>query len=373
MTALLSKETEDPRWDEFLKLTPCGHFQQSTIWAKTKQSGGWRSVRVLFTLEDTIIGGFQMLERPSWWGKIGYVSKGPVILPDSSLLLRYASETLRKVAEIEGLRALVTQPPDLCQPMQDSLAADGFMLDVLTSVNEATWVIDLTVDFETIERWMSKSARKQVRQAKKRGVSIREAKRDEISTFFQLMLSTCRRQGVEPNPADERTILALWDAASPTQSIRLTFAECAGQILGGLVCILFGRTASFWKKGWISSDGQLHPNELLTYEMLRWVHSRGYQLADFTAVDIEIALRMFKGQPLLPEQEQSRHIFNIKFGGNALLLPEARVYFPSPLVRWIYSRVFQKKLARARVRCESVAKARRCRETLAAWGKAPNP
>lgn len=363
VTVWISKEIEDPCWDEFLKLTSLGQFQQSTIWARAKHSEGWKPVRVMFTSED-VVGGFQLLERSSWWGKIGYVTKGPVIVPERSLLMRYASETLRKVAEIEGLRALVAQAPDLCQPMQDSLAADGFKPDVLTSVNGATWVTELSGDFEAIEQRMRKSTRKQIREAKKRGVTIREGGREEISTFFQLMLSTCRRQGVKPNPVDEGTMLALWDAASPTRGIRLTLAECSGQTLAGLVCILFGSTASFWKKGWTSLHGQLHPNELLTHEMLRWVHSHGYHVADFTALDVEIALRMFKGQHLSAEQERSRHMFNIKFGGSALLLPEARVYFPNPLIRWAYSRVFRKKIARAGARCESVAQARRCRETL---------
>jgi len=94
---------------------------------------------------------------------------------------------------------------------------------------------------------------------------------------------------------NERTLLALWDAAWPTGSIRLTFAEHEGRTLGGLICILFGQTASLYKKGWDSSDRRLHPNELLTYEMLEWANAKRYRIADFTALDTGIAIRNVQG------------------------------------------------------------------------------
>jgi len=161
------------------------------------------------------------------------------------------------------------------------------------------------------------------------------------------MLSTCRRQGVEPVPGDEQTLCALWDASKPHDCIRLAFAECEGKPLAGLLCILFGQTVNLWKKGWTSSDGQRHPNELLTYEMLRWANSSGYQLADFCAVDVGIAHRMLRGEALSPEQENSRHSFNIRFGGSPQLLPQARVYFPNPLLRLAYRVFFYRKIRQA--------------------------
>ena len=203
---------------------------------------------MLFTVEGLLVGGFQILERSSLWGRIGYVSKGPVILPGRMPLAQYALEILQKVARRERLWALIVQLPDLCEEMLLKLAADAFMLNVLTGVNEATWVNDLGGNFEAVEQRMRRPTRQSIRQAKKRNVSIREGGRADLSTFFELMLSTCRRQRVKPNPPNERTLLALWDAAWPTGSIRLTFAEHEGQTLGGVDLY------SLWSNGFLLQE-----------------------------------------------------------------------------------------------------------------------
>jgi hypothetical protein len=342
--AWISREAEDSCWDKFLQETPLGQFQQSTIWARAKALEGWRTVRVVVTLDEEIVGGFQILWRPSWRGRMAYVSKGPVASPENPGLAEYATELLRKLVRSERFRALVVQAPDLCKQISSRLALGGFEVDTLARVNDATWIIPLGDGFEMVEQRMSRWTRKKIRQAVNRGVRIREGGREDVRTFFDLMLSTCRRQGAAPNPADERPILALWDAAQPARCIRLTFAECDGKTLAGLVCILFGQTVSFWKKGWTSSDGQLHPNEALMHEMLKWASSRGYRFGDFCALDREMAVAMLRGDPLSPEQETSRHIFNVRLGGCPRLLPRARVYFPNSVIRLAYRAIFYKQI-----------------------------
>src|ERR1017187_3150477 len=78
--AWLSPELEDPYWDDFLKATPLGHFQQSSLWARAKDIEGWRPVRMILTLDGQIAGGFQILTAHTRFGLIGYVSKGPVVI-----------------------------------------------------------------------------------------------------------------------------------------------------------------------------------------------------------------------------------------------------------------------------------------------------
>ncbi len=358
IAAWKSTDIENSCWDEFLRLTPLGQFQQSSIWARAKVSEGWKPVRVIFTMDEAIVGGFQLLERSSWWGKIGYVSKGPVVLP-GALPAQYVAEMLQVVARKEWLWALVVQPPDLCEQMPASLVAQGFILNVLTGVNEATWVNDVGGDFAMVEGRMNKTSRYQLRQARLRNVRIRDGTREEVGAFFDLMVSTCRRQGVKPNPPDRKTLLALWDAASPSGAIRLTFAEHQGQIVAGLLCICFGQTVSVWKKGWTSLDRKLFANDLLTYETLEWANYRGYQIADFAAFDVEVAIRLGKGEPPSPKPGISRHMFNMRFGGRAVLLPEARVFLPNPAIRSACHVVFHGKLARARERYQIVNEVRR--------------
>ena len=180
-----------------------------------------------------------------------------------------------------------------------------------------------------------------------RGVSIREGGRQDLDSFFELMLSTCRRQRVDPNPPDVRHLLALWDAVQSAGCIRLFFTEYDGKPLTGQICIAFGNTVVLWKKGWTCTESRRNPNDLSMYEALKWACQHGYHFIDFSAFDRRMAIAMLSGEPLSPEQEDSRHMFNARFGGRPLLLPRARVYFPNPLIRSAYRVFFYKSVRQA--------------------------
>jgi CelD/BcsL family acetyltransferase involved in cellulose biosynthesis len=347
VTAWVSREATDDCWNKFLRETPLGQFQQSAMWAMTKRAEGWNSVRVLVTTGGELVSGFQMLTKSSWRGRMGYVSKGPVVLPGRDGLGEYVAELLRMLAKKEELRALVVQPPDLCLQMSEALTRSGFMLNMLTKVNDATWMVDLRDGFEAVEQRMSKETRKKIRQAVSRGLTIREGGRQDIETFFELMLSTCRRQGVDPNPPDARQFLALWDAAHPQGGIRLFFSEYEGTPVAGQMCLVFGKTVTLWKKGWSGTESQRNPNDLSVYEALKWASLGGYQFCDFSAFGKQMAIAMLNGEPLSPVDEHSRDMFHVRFGGSPRLLPEARVYFPNPVIRSAYQAYFHKKIRRA--------------------------
>jgi hypothetical protein len=317
------------------------------MWARSKRSEGWKPVRVLVTVEGEILAGFQILWRSSWGVRIGYVSKGPVVLPGHPGLAEYIVVLLRKTLRREGLWALVTQPPDACMQMSPKLGESGFMPNLLGRVNDATWIVDLRDGFEAVERRMGRTTRRNVRQAVSRSLKIREGGRQDIESFFELMLSTCRRQGIEPNPPEVRHLLALWDAARPAGSIRLFFVEQEGKLLAGQIWIAFGKTLTGWKKGWVSTGGERNPNDLGLYEGLKWAAANGFDFCDFSAFDRQMALRILAGEPFSPQQEGSRHMFHVRFGGSPRLLPEAKVYFPNPLIRWAYRGFFWKRLQQA--------------------------
>lgn len=346
-TAWVSRELGDPCWDRFLQECPLGQFQQSTMWARAKEPGGWRPLRVVLTLDDKIVGGFQILWRLRWWGAIGYLSKGPVVSAQHMEMADYTVELLRKVCRDKGLRALVVQPPDSCEQMAPRLMRCGCLSGVPVGVSMATWIFDLRDGLEAVELRMGRQTRRKVRQAVSRGVSIREGGRQDLESFFYLMLSTCKRQRVSPNPPDLQHLLALWDAARPSGCIRLIFAHYDGKPLSGLICITFGKTFTLWKRGWNGMEGARHPNELITSEALKMAVQNGYDYCDYAAFDERMARAVQKGCQLSPEQERSRNCFIMHFGGMPRLLPQALLYFPNPFLQSAFS-FFHKITGRGR-------------------------
>jgi hypothetical protein len=175
-------------------------------------------------------------------------------------------------------------------------------------------------------------------------VTVREGDGEELPAFFELMLSTCKRQQVQPNPPDMNHLAAFWNAAHPAGRTRLYFSEYEGNPLTGYLDIAFGKTLTQWKKGWNSTEGQRNPNDVSTHEALKWACANGYEFYDFCAFDKEMALAMIHGEPLSEEQQRSRYMFFTRFGGFPRLLPQSRVYFPSKLVRLAYRLRYKSRL-----------------------------
>ena len=341
-----SGATEAPAWDAFLTGTPLGQFQQSSHWAGVKQQEGWKPIRRLFTCEDAVVGGFQVLARRSRFGRVGYVSKGPVLLADHAQVANLLLEHMTRCARENGLRALIVQPPDACRIFLPLLARKPFLENHVLRVIRANYVIDTSKGFAAVKKRMHAKTLQRVRQAARRGVSIRDGEREDLPVFFELMLATCERQGnVHPNPSRVELLVEMWDRFRPSGSIRLAFAQCDGAPVSGQLSILFGNRTTFLKKGWSGTHADRRPNQLLQYEEIKRAAEAGFACCDFAGLDTGTAKAMLRGAGPPAGPADTRDTFNLAFGGTPVLLPEARLLVPIPLLRTAYA-VIAPRLAR---------------------------
>lgn len=339
--AWIGEEAEDDAWDRFLQRNPAGQFHQSSIWAMAKASEGWSCVRVLIGGEGRLMGGFQLLWRSSRFGRIGYVSKGPVLeslesRDDAQLLDGCAAGLLKEVARRKKLRALIVQPPDSCDEMSEPLRLAGLLPGVPMGVNDATWIVDVSDGFAAVERRMDRAFRKCLDRARRGNLRVREGERADLTSFYELMLASCRRQNTDPNPSELRHLVALWDAAHPRGAIRLHVVEGDEGPVAGQLDVLFGKTVTFWKKGWDSEHKKLSPNDVCMYEGIRWASHAGYARVDFASFDRKMAEAMIAGRALTEEQTQSRYVNFFRTGGGPMLLPRAQVWVPNWILRTGY-------------------------------------
>lgn len=333
-----SGELVDSEWDDFLQKTPLGHFQQSSSWALVKARGGWRPIRVIVTIDDRISAGFQLLTRPSRFGKIGYIYKGPVAVPEKPALVNFLIELIISSTKTSRLRAVIVQPPDQSTIDGRCLAHHRFLVNHLVSIISATLLSDLAEGIDGIARGMRRATQVEIRRARRRGVTIREGSEADLGAFFRLMLATCERQRTQPDPATEPALLQVWHAFRPNQ-VRLFLAECEGRVIAGVFLLCFGDRVTGWKKGWSGEYRERHPNSLLLFETIEWSCRNGYQLFDFCAVRSDIAATLLRGESLTDEQRRSRDFVNLSFGHKPILLPEGRLYIGSPIVRLLYRAV----------------------------------
>lgn len=329
-------KTDNPAWDAFLNSTPRGQYQQTSMWAQVRSMDGWQPLITIITLNDHIIGGFQILYRSkSFIGKIGYVLKGPVIASDDSKILTFVINTFKKTASRLNFRVLVIQTPDKHQELTDLLKQSGFLnnLDDFIMMNN-TLLVDLHGSEEEVFKKIKRQKRQNINTAKKNGVTVREGNREDIKTFFNYMLETCKRQQCAPRPSNENFFLKLWDLFAPSGHMKLFMAQCEGTDVTGLVVLPFSDTAYMWKFGWSGNYGNYRPNEMLYWEIFKWAIKHGYLYADIGAVGT-----MFSPASVQNSGDSLNTFSHFKneFGGEVVALSNGFIYIPNPLIRGAYN------------------------------------
>jgi len=330
--------TSDPStnsgdWDLFLENSEYGHFQQSSCWADFKGSQGWQAHRYIDHRSGSIRGGFQILCKTMRIGTLCYISKGPVIEHNDAELLRELLEIAVKIVSEKKFPSLIVQLPDRCTGLDSLLRSCGFIKMPGKAIINATAVIDLNHSLETIRANFRQTTRKNIRQALRRGVTVREGSQEDLNAFFSLMAQTCLRQKTKPNPANPEELHSLWSAFSKRGKIRLTLAEDREEIIAGLLCIGFGKRFTFWKKG--SNPGQFntHAMPLLYWEALEWAKENGYKVSDFFALKRRIASKLLSGTPLSQDEKKTKDMFNLGFGITPEVLPSAHIWLKNRLLR----------------------------------------
>jgi len=329
----------DLLWDDFLRATPCGQFQQSSLWAEYKAGDGWSHHRVVLTSDADIVGGFQILWKSTRFGRFGYVSKGPVAYPETADRVRLLELLLVQATQSIGLIALIAQQPDETGYEMGGWGKSLFLRSNPMRVIESTYLVDLGEGMGRVRSRMHRKVRQYVRKAHQNGVVVRSGTASDIPIFFDLMMATCRRQRTNPNPATVEAVRRLWTIFSRSQSIEMAFAECDGAAVAGRLSLVFGDRVTLWKKGWNGRCAQWHPNELMLDDSLEWAQKRGLRVADFCAINPRVAKSILGGR--VDQAETCSHAaFICRFGGHPKLLPRAQVLLPQSTLRWSYRNTY---------------------------------
>lgn len=349
----VSQLAPDDEWDNFVEFTAGGHFEQTSRWAQVKKEEGWESVRIIIRLNTAIVAGCQiLLRRLPVVGKAGYIPKGPLIQTDDSVLAQLVVRAIKDVLHEHRIVFVIAHAPYNSRIIDEALAMEGFAVENSpTMVKTATSRIDLQADPQAILSKMSRTCRYNIGYARRNGVVLHEGTKADISSFFGMMLDTCHRIGVQPNPATEGFVHKLWELFFERGNLRLFLAECQGEIVAARMAIPFGRVLYDWKVGWTGKYQNLHPNNFLVWEIMRWAKDRGYLFFDFMGLsNRRIAETLLNGGASYSELK-GQDLFKIGFGGDVILLPQARTFISNPLFRFSYRTFYPSvRAARSKIR-----------------------
>ena len=338
VNAYQSTGEEDCIWDAFLSNTPGGQYLQTSMWARVKSLESWCPVRVVFIIDNSIVGGFQILmQSKPYLGIIGYIFKGPIIASDAPDLIEFVIENLRQAAKSNKIRVLVVQLPDNHKALSTLLKGSGFLSNYLGDIiQSATVLIDLREELDDILKNMKREKRKNIRSGLRKGVKVREGGEKDLGIFFKFMLETCKRQGVMPSPSNEVFLTTMWHLFSPRGYFRLFLSEYNGEDLSGIIAIPFGKTVYLWKFGWSGRYGNCRPNDMLHWEIFKWSKNHGYSYADLVTISSESADEAINTRTRSEKTRKTSSFFKLGFGGKVVVHPEACVYIHNPAIRFAY-------------------------------------
>jgi lipid II:glycine glycyltransferase (peptidoglycan interpeptide bridge formation enzyme) len=188
----VSEAGAPPGWDDAAVRSPGGHVLQSTAWASIREAQGWRSefhqfgrpLPVALVLWRSLPGG----------QSLAYVPRGPIVAEPSQL-----DDALSRLASLARERRAIflkVDPEIDAEVGAAPLGAAGFRRAPDIQPVIATLELDLGQEENALFAALEKDTRWSVRQAEKRGVTIRDASGDDdLRALYNLYAETGQRAG----------------------------------------------------------------------------------------------------------------------------------------------------------------------------------
>ena len=188
----------------------------------------------------------------------------------------------------------------------------------------ATYVVDCQGSEEELWRRLKHSARKSIRKAQDRGLTVRRLQsRDEVQPYLQFAKRAARASG--RTLSGQPDLLMAWDCLRGHACLEFFVAELRGECMSGLG--IRGQGA------WISEFGsyqsvrdrteRLNAQDLIKWEVIRWARRCGIRYFDLAGVNPAPATA----------KEAGIRQFKEKWGGRYLEFPRVQRQWLSPWVR----------------------------------------
>lgn len=153
--------------------------------------------------------------------------------------------------------------------------------------------IKLNGNANAVFKLIHKSRRKNIKRAKKKGLTVIEATKPLLIDFYKLLKENYDKVGILiPD-------ISFFNAAFDLMpnSVKLFFARYQDKLIAGRIVLLYRKEIFDWYAGASSEFLHLFPNDALVWHVLEYGCKNGYELFDFGGAgvaDEEYGVREFK-------------------------------------------------------------------------------
>jgi lipid II:glycine glycyltransferase (peptidoglycan interpeptide bridge formation enzyme) len=283
----------DSRWDKFVDSQKYSTVFHTSAWARViKEAYGYSPRYYVLENEDQLKAAI-----PFYLIRSFLTGKRLVCLPfsdycwplgegeaDIALLLESAEERV-ETGEASYLEVRGWQ--NGTKPAQSNLVARNYHID---------YMLDLEIGLEKLNARFHDSVRRGIRQAEKRGVTVRfTSSEEDMRNFYRLHVTTRKKLGVLPQP------YAFFNSLFRqiiSQNLGFTvMADCEGKTVAGVV-FLKHKDTIYYKFNASNEDYlQRRPNHLVTWAAIKYACANNYKYFDFgRCTPEEEGLRTFKSR-----------------------------------------------------------------------------
>jgi lipid II:glycine glycyltransferase (peptidoglycan interpeptide bridge formation enzyme) len=309
-----------PGWDDAAVRTGAGHVLQSSAWARIREQQGWRA-------EFVRIGDPRPLALVLWrdvplFGRVGYAPRGPIVAPGDRDGLAHALDTLAALARERGAVLLKVDPELSAEDAADQLAHAGYVRGPDVQPVLATLVFDLSPDLDALMAALEKDTRWSVRQAQKRGVSVRAVADDEsLRSFYDLYRVTGGRAGFVTRTWEYYRLV--WRTLIADGLATLRLADSGDHPVAGAMTWQCG-DRELYMYGASSEEGRkCYASYGLQWECIAGAKARGAKMYDLGGIPVDPSR---KDDPMY-----GPYLFKKGFGGTARRWVGAHDAAPSAL------------------------------------------
>ena len=281
----------EKEYQEFLESHEKGHYAQSLEWAKVKSD--WKNEIIIIRDEKgKIKASLSLLIRklPYINYSIMYAPRGPVCNPDDEKsfkeLIKKADELAKKYKSF-----MLKMDPDILvsnNEFKNMAKKYGFKIEEkIKDVNtllQPRFVFRLDLKGKTendVFASFHSKTRYNIRLATKKGVTIREGKRENLQQFQDILETTGTRDGFYIR--NKEYFEKLYDSFD-SKHLKLVFADYQGKPIACVLNIFYGNKEWYLYGGSLNEHRNVMSTYLLQWEMIKQAIERNMDCYDFRGV-----------------------------------------------------------------------------------------
>lgn len=284
-------EKDEKAYKEFLVNNERCNFQQSLEWGKVKQT--WKNEVILSKDEEgKIVGAISVLIRKiPIFGNFMYISRGPICDVHNEKILRDLTEGLKSLAKQYKAFSLKWEPDIKSDDLEFRRIAENLGFKIKDDAKDFSegiqprYVFRLDLKGKTEDEIFAEfhqKTRYNIRLATKKGVIIREGKRDDLESFHKIMEVTGKRDNFMIRPLSY--FQKMYDELAPEHFKLMMAYTPEGDPISGIVDIIYGNKIWYLYGASSNEHRNLMPNYLLQWNMIKYSIENNKEMYDFRGV-----------------------------------------------------------------------------------------